>query len=616
MNKSDHFGLVALAPDVHLLGITSVAQLLAECGYRTVIADTLVREAFSQPEIQKNWRIVEQWLTNHHITALGLSYRLDPEEGEALFARVITALKRHRFLKKEGGKIATIYFAGLPKTCELVRRRHPIVTGTFCGDETPVETLQILGVSPRLLPQEIAKGIGYDEDRLSFGKNLVRKGEYLKLRPIDRGGYSGFGTAADSLEKRLTYVHRRGELPLFRAHLGPYLPDRNQAVRLFLEWTKDLANTGFLDILSIGTSQLTQSAFEEDWTGRTNGGGVPLNSKAEFAAVWQAARPMLVRTYAGTKNILALARMYEETIHIAWHALSLWWFCSIDGRGPYTLKENLEEQIKTLRYVGTIGKPYEPNVAHHFAFRGADDVTYIVSAVLAARLAKLLGIRLLILQNMLNTPKSTWGIQDLAKARALLKLIRELEDTNFRVLLQPRAGLDYFSTDLNKARAQLAAVTALMDDIEPFNPASPPIVHVVGYSEASQLADPLVVNESIQITRHALVEWRRLRQRGEIDDMNKDPEVQNRTATLINEARIVLNTIESTIPKLYTPEGFYSVFAQGFLPVPNLWAGREEFPKAVRWQTRFLRGGVVVVSEENKPISALERMRLIAQEKG
>jgi len=92
---------------------------------------------------------------------------------------------------------------------------------------------------------------------------------------------------------------------------------------------------------------------------------------------------MLVRTYAGTRNIPALARMYEDRIDMAWHALSLWWFCQSDGRRPYTVSENLRQHIQTLRYVATNGKPVEANVSHHFAFRGADDVTYVVSSVTA-----------------------------------------------------------------------------------------------------------------------------------------------------------------------------------------------------------------------------------------
>jgi len=341
---------------------------------------------------------------------------------------------------------------------------------------------------------------------------------------------------------------------------------------------------------------------------------VPLNSRDEFAAVWEASRPMLIRTYAGTRDIPELARMHEETIHIAWHALSLWWFSRIDGRGPYSVRENLRQHIETLRYIAAAGKPFEPNVPHHFAFRGADDVTYVVSAILAAKMAKTLGIRCLIFQNMLNTPKYTWGVQDLAKSRATLTLLRELQDDRFAVILQGRAGLDYFSHDLDRAKAQLASATALMDDIEPNDPASPPIIHVVSFSEASHLADPPVVDESIQITRQALAEYRRLRARGDIDDMTADPEVETRTAELLSESRAVLRAIERTVPDPYSAEGLYQVFAAGFLPVPYLWECRDEFRRAVQWPTRLIRGSVKAVDERGLPLPAAQRARRTAEE--
>ena len=107
------------------------------------------------------------------------------------------------------------------------------------------------------------------------------------------------------------------------------------------------------------------------------------------------------------------------------------------------------------------------------------------------------------MQNMLNTPKYTIGLQDLAKGRTMLRLVRELEDENFSVHLQLRAGLDYFSPDLEKAKIQLACVTALMDDIEPDNENSPEIIHVVSYCEAVRLATPPVIVESIKITMHS-----------------------------------------------------------------------------------------------------------------
>jgi hypothetical protein len=198
-----------------------------------------------------------------------------------------------------------------------------------------------------------------------------------------------------------------------RAHVGPYRPDRAEAVQLFLDWTQQLARAGLLDVLSIGTSQLTQSHFGEDWDNKPNGGGVPINSPDEFRAVWEASRPMLVRTCAGTRNIPQLARVYEATINIAWHALSFWWFSQMDGRGPYSVRENLEQHIETLRFIAESDKPFEPNIPHHFAFRGADDVTCVVSGVLAARTAKTMGVRHLKVSIKSSqrafSPCPTWG---------------------------------------------------------------------------------------------------------------------------------------------------------------------------------------------------------------
>lgn len=55
---------------------------------------------------------------------------------------------------------------------------------------------------------------------------------------------------------------------------------------------------------------------------------------------------------------------------------------------------------------------------------------------------------------MLNTPRSTLEIQDLAKSRTLLKLTKELEGDDFRVIFQSRAGLDYFKPDIDTVKEQ------------------------------------------------------------------------------------------------------------------------------------------------------------------
>ena len=609
----DIFGLVKPAIDAHTLGISSVEQLLKDCGIKVIVADAIVAEAVSDPAKINNINRLEQWLRNHRITKLGFSYRLDPRIGSEIFGRLVYQLRDKKLLQTQGGFISGLYFAGLPEASVLVKRDHGDLVEVFYGDETPGETLSKLGVAPSLVPHEMTEEISYDDARLEFARELIRREKYLHVKPVDRSGYEGFGTRRDHVMSRLRDGNEKSLPPLMRAHVGPFLANRSEAIRLFLDWVRQLAQAGLLDVLSIGASQLSQSHFGEDWADLPNGGGVPINSPEEFRAIWDAARPMLVRSYAGTRNIPQLAKMYEQTINIAWHALSLWWFCQIDGRGPYPVRTNLEQHVETLRFIAVSNKPFEANVPHHFAFRGADDVTYVVSAVLAARAAKMLGVRYFILQNMLNTPKSTWGIQDLAKSRAMLTLVRQLEDKNFQVILQPRAGLDYFSHDLEKAKIQLAAVSALMDDIEPHDATSPPIIHVVSYSEASHLANPPIINESIKITGAAIKAYRKYRRRDKILDMSAHTDVQRRMEELLSESKTILAAIDSIIPAPYTASGLYNILAAGFLPVPYLWACRDEFVRAIKWRTRLVNGSVKVVDENDRIIPAQERFQAIRQ---
>lgn len=613
LDPLDHVGLARPGIDAHTLGIYGVAQLLESCGFTVSIANATVSDALNHPDNPDAMSKVTDWIAESKITVLGVSYRLDPKDGADRLERLVHELKARRLFSVQGATLKAIYFAGMPEACLRVKQRIPEIADVFSGDETAAETLERMGVPPDRIPQSMEQGIRYDQVRMDFGKSLIQKGGHKGIKPVDRRGYAEFGTSSDSVLRRIEHGNKNGLPPLMRAHVGPYLPDRVEAVKLFLEWSKDLAHSGFLDVLSIGSSQLTQSDFEGDWTGLPNGGGVPIHSADELEAVWKAAKPMLVRTYAGTRNLRRMAEIHEKTIHQAWHALSIWWFCQLDGRGPYSVQENLREQMSALGYIGQTHTPFEANVSHHFAFRGADDVSYIVSGVLSARTAKRRGVRCYVIQNMLNTPKATWGINDLAKSRALLKLIRALEDKNFKVLLQPRGGLDYFSSEPEKAKAQLAAVTALMDDIEPDHSSSPEIIHVVSYSEGIELANPAIVDESIRITRAALDQYRILRKRGDVPDTRMNAEVAQKTSELLAEANTVLETIENTVDDPYSADGLYQILVRGFFPLPYLWNCREEFSEAVKWPTRIIKGGVRVVDQNGKPLSAQERMRMMKE---
>ncbi|NLI65299.1 MAG: cobalamin-binding protein [Tissierellia bacterium] len=590
------------------MGVNTAAELLRECGFEVLIADERISMAIGEYRHEASRRKVLDWILANNISHLGISYRLDKDDAVRMVGYLLEELKSSNLLSYQDGPIKHIYFAGLPVSCEAIEKEFGGLVKTYMGGESAQETLVKLGVPEDNIPSDIVQGSKYDESLLQFGKEIIDSQEYSKLTPIDRSGYDDFGSRRDTVVKRIDANLNKDFAPLMRAHVGPYssLATREENVREFISWVKTLAKTRFLDILSIGSSQLTQSNFGEDWGDRPNGGGVPVNSPEEYREIWEVGRPLLIRTYAGTKNIPDLARMHEETLNICWHALSLWWFNKLDNRGPYDLYTSLGQHIETIKYIASTNKPFEANVSHHFAFRGGDDVTYIVSAYLAAKLAKKLGIKTYILQNMLNTPRLTWGVQDLAKSRALLKLIGELADDNFRVLLQPRAGLDYFKPDLYEARIQLAAVTALMDDIDPHNQMSPPIIHVVSYSEASHLATPEIINESIQITQQSIKKYRQLRRSGNIDDMSKNADIDERMNELVDSAKVIIKAIESSIDNPYSPEGFYKIYAAGFLPTPYLWGEVDEFRHATELRTKPVRGGLKVVDKDGRPLKAEE----------
>jgi hypothetical protein len=612
ISRDDVFGLLHPSIDVHTLGIISFSQVLEQCAVRSWIADEELSHELEALSRGGGGRLLRAWIRNKGISLIGLSYRLDPQDALRTYAALRDFLTREKLMAKDGGTLRGIFFAGLPEACAAVLERFPDTDEVFVGDETPHETMRKLGIPEELMPVSMSEGLKYDSARMAFGESLIRSGSYLNLKPADRSGYKNFGLRGDRLTDRVAHSTALGQPPLTRVHAGPYLSDRREAVKLFLDWTKRLASGGYLDVLSIGSSQLTQSNFGESWEGMSNGGGVPIATAEEFAAVWEAARPMLVRTYAGTKDVPALARINENSLDIAWHALSLWWFCQLDGRGPNTVLKNLEEHFSTLRYIASTGKPFEPNVPHHFAFRGTDDLGYVVSGFAAAKAAKLQGIGNLVLQIMLNTPKYIWGIQDLAKARVLARLVRELEDPGFKVYLQPRGGLDYFSPDAEKAKAQLAAVTAMMDDIEPRDRSSPQIIHIVSYSEAFRLADPDIMEESIKITLSALKEYRRLRAEGAVEDMGRNEELAVREEELYRQAKAMIGAVETLIPDTYSAPGLYKMLKFGVFPLPWLTNLKEEFSNA-NIPTGLVQGGVRALDEKGKPLPVERRIEMIKE---
>jgi len=613
LDAADRIGFLDSAAVSRPPGGLAIEQILEACGLETIRAGREICEAADKPQAATAARSIGNWMKGEGVTAVVYGCRREPEVAARLFSAFLEALKSTRSLATEGGRVRTLFFAGLPETCDLVRERFPAVAGSFRGDEGPAEIFEILGLPRELLPDQAARDLAYDEERMAFGRELIRKGEYPSVGPVDRSGSRRFGQRGDGIAARIAYGAARGLPPIVRATVGAFLPDRKEAVELLRAWATRLARGGLLDVLSIGTSRLSRSEFGRDWEGMTDGGGVPIGSTEEFAEIWRAARPMLVKSRAGTRDVESMARILEESIDAAWQALSFWWSCRIDRRGPNSVAENLRQHLAALMSVAADEKPVEPDVPHRFAARGGDDLTYVLSGLVAAKAAKAAGAQKLILPITLNAPGETWGLEDLAKARALIHLVRELEDGDFKVYLQARSVSDPFSRGADEAKARLAAATALMDDIEPGDASSPQIMHVTSYSEGSAPADPDAVNESISIARHALAAYRALREAGAVEDMSSNPQVLLRTSELLRDTRASVGAIESSIAFPYGASGLYEIMASGFFAAPDLAECREEFSAAVRWRTKPVGGAIVAVDESGTAVPAEDRIAVAVE---
>jgi hypothetical protein len=134
-----------------------------------------------------------------------------------------------------------------------------------------------------------------------------------------------------------------------------------------------------------------------------------------------------------------------------------------------------------------------------------------------------------------------------------------------------------------------------MDDILPLDAHSPEIIHVVSYSEATELATPPIVDESIRITRAALDFNRERRNSGTLWDVDANTDVAMLTEQMVWEARRMLSSMEVAIPNLYTAQGFELALRAGYFSLPGLWGQRETYHRAADQRTKLVGGSMVVV---------------------
>ncbi len=466
---------------VHVAGIMNFLSLAEREGYGT----QFVGAAISIDELLK---AVKEERPDY----VGVSYRLTPEP----LKQVLTELKGKATLL--GLKDIKWIFGGTEPTAK-VAEESGIFSMTFDGTEDLDEVIGFL------------KGVSY-----------ARSDDY----PQDL----------------ISRIWSKYPYPVLRHHIG--LP----SIKETIDAIEKIADSRVLDVISIAPDQNAQEHFfeQDKMDHRLDGaGGVPLRSREDFEAVYAASRrgnyPIL-RCYSGTKNLIPFAKMLNETIKNAWCAVPLYWYSVLDRRGPRAVNDAIGENQQVMKWHGERSIPVEVNESHHWSLRDAHDTIGVVSAYLAAYNAKKMGVKDYIAQYMFNVPPSISPAMDLAKMLAKIELIEGLQDEDFNVYRQARAGIASLPVDLFQAKGQLSASAYLSMAIRPH------IYHVVGYCEAHHAATADDVIESCKIVRGVV----RNIMLGAVD-ITKDAKVQERKNELIEEASITLEAIRSLSPNVDDP---------------------------------------------------------------
>lgn len=336
------------------------------------------------------------------------------------------------------------------------------------------------------------------------------------------------GTLIERIDQKYPY-------PLLRHHFG------RPTVKETVEGVRQIAESGVCDIISLGTDQNAQEYFfhpELMDPAKDGAGGVPVRKEEDLEAIYSGSRCgnyPLIRCYSGTNDLLKWAEMSVRTIKNAWAAIPLCWYSVIDGRSGRLISDAVKENQNVMKWYAQKDIPVEVNESHQWSLRNAHDSLAVAMAFLAAYNAKEAGVNTYVSQFMFNTPPGTSPRMDIAKMLAKKELIEELEDDNFSVVRQVRAGIAHFSSLPPVAQGQLAASAVISLSLKPH------ILHVVGYSEGDHAVYPDELINSCNIIHGVL----RNCLYG-LPDMTIDPVVMKRRDELKNEARVLLSAFKKS----------------------------------------------------------------------
>ncbi|MBE0068618.1 cobalamin B12-binding domain-containing protein [Thermoanaerobacterium thermosaccharolyticum] len=485
---------------------------------------------------------------------VGISYRLTPDSLKSILDVLKSRIKEYNL-----NGIRWI-FGGTEPNC-IVAKESGIFEEVFDGTSGDEFTISYL------------KGQKVLADEVEYGQDIV-----------------------DRIERNYPY-------PIIRHHFG--LPSYDDT----LEGVKRIAEEKVLDVISIAPDQNTQEHFfDKKYNKALDGaGGVPIRTEEEFKKLYDESRRgnyPLLRCYSGTNDVFKMAKILKDTINNAWAAIPLCWYNVLDGRGPRQVEESIRENQKLMKWHADRNIPVEVNEAHHWGLRDAHDAIYVAASYLAAYNAKKMGVKNYIAQFMFNVPPTTSPKMDLAKMLASIELVESLQDDNFRVFRQARAGLASMPQDLFEAKGQLASSAYLSMAIKPH------IYHVVGFCEAHHAATPDDIIESVKIVKAVIKNTL-----SGMFDFTQDLDVLKRKEELVNDAMVIINAIKelNTLcsDPLSDPHTLSLAIKLGILDAPHL-KGNKSASGSL--QTKVINGACYAFDyENNRVIEEEERVFNIIQ---
>ncbi len=508
------------------------------------------------------------------------------------------------------------------------RSLGPAVSIDRLVDAIRKERPTIVAVSYRLTPEvashlfsELSQALGNDlrsSSRFVFGGTppvaaIARSSGLFErafsgqepteaIRAYLRGGTEGTTEQAFAHDL-IGRIKQKYPYPLLRHHFGrPNLEETLTGTRL-------IAESGILDVLSLGTDQNAQEHFfhpDEMDPAMDGAGGVPVRTADDLARIYAASRTgnyPLVRCYSGTRDLLAWAEMSIETIHNAWAAIPLCWYSVMDGRSQVPLYEAISEKQSAMRFYASKGIPVEVNESHQWSLRDAHDSLAVTMAFLAAYNAKKAGVQNYVSQFMFNTPPGTSPAMDIAKMQAKREMIESLHDDSFTSWREVRAGIAHFSAVPSVAQGQLASSAVISLALEPH------ILHVVGFSEGDHATTPEELIHSCHIVQGVLHNCL-----GGLPDMRHDESVRRRTEHLKREASALLDAIRhygdaASQDPWSDAHVLASAIAIGLLDAPHF-RGNPHLAGTIT--TRLIDGAWHAVdSSSGEPLTEQERTRAI-----